>query len=85
MPGPIPVVLLARLAVDRAYHGHGLGRGLFCDAANRVMDAADAIGVRGILVHAISEQAKQFYLALGFELSPVDAMTLMVGRGGSPY
>lgn len=78
MPEPIPVVILARLAVDRAYQGRGLGRALFRDAAMRVLNAADAIGIRGILVHAVSEEAKAFYLALGFDPSPLDPMTLMV-------
>jgi predicted N-acetyltransferase YhbS len=78
MPDPIPVVLLARLAVDRAHHARGIGRALFRDGAMRVAQAADAIGIRGILVHAISGDAKAFYLALGFEPSPVEPMTLMV-------
>ena len=78
MPGPIPVVVLARLAVDSAYQGRGLGRALFRDSARRVANAADAIGIRGVVVHAISEQAKAFYLALGFDPSPRDPMTLMV-------
>ena len=78
MPNPIPVVVLARLAVDRAYQGRGLGRALFRDSARRVANAADAIGIRGVVVHAVSEQAKAFYLALGFDPSPRDPMTLMV-------
>jgi GNAT superfamily N-acetyltransferase len=78
MPQPIPVVILARLAVGRAYQGRGIGRMLFRDAALRVLNAADTIGIRGILVHAISEEAKAFYVALGFEPSPFDPMTLMV-------
>ena len=78
MPDPIPVVVLARLAVDSAYQGRGLGRALFRDSARRVVNAADAIGIRGVVVHAISEQAKAFYLALGFDPSPRDPMTLMV-------
>ena len=78
MPEPIPVVVLARLAVDRAYHGRSLGRALVRDAARRVVHAADAIGIRGIVVHAISDDAKAFYLALGFEPSPIEAMTLVV-------
>jgi GNAT superfamily N-acetyltransferase len=77
MPNPIPVVV-ARLAVDRAYQGRGIGRALFRDSAQRVANAADVIGIRGVVVHAISEQAKAFYLALGFEPSPRDPMTLMV-------
>ena len=78
MPDPIPVVVLARLAVDRAYHGRGLGRALVRDAARRVVHAADAIGIRGIVVHAISDDAKAFYLALGFDPSPIEPMTLMI-------
>ena len=78
MPDPIPVVMLARLAVDSAYQGRGLGRALFRDSAQRVANAADAIGIRGVVVHAISEQAKAFYLALGFDPSPRDPTTLMV-------
>ena len=78
MPDPIPVVLLARLAVDRSYQGRSLGRALVRDAARRVVNAAEAIGIRGILVHAISDDAKAFYLALGFEPSPIEPMTLMV-------
>jgi predicted N-acetyltransferase YhbS len=78
MPDPIPVAVLARLAVDRAWHSRGVGRALFRDAALRVANAADAIGIRGIVVDAISEGAKAFYLALGFDSSPREPMTLMV-------
>ncbi|MGH9785738.1 MAG: GNAT family N-acetyltransferase [Terriglobia bacterium] len=78
MPNPIPVAVLARLAVDRDWQGRGIGRALFRDAARRVAHAADAIGIRGIVVHAISEEAKNFYRALGFDASPSEPMTLMV-------
>ncbi len=78
MPNPIPIAVLGRLAVDAGWHGHGIGRALFCDAARRVAYAADVIGIRGIVVHAISEPAKKFYLALGFEPSPHEPMMLMV-------
>ena len=78
MPEPIPVVVLGRLAVNGDHKGQGLGRALFRDSAKRVLHAADSIGIRGILVHAISEDAKAFYLALGFEPSPLEPMTLMV-------
>ena len=77
MPDPIPVAILARLAVDLSWHGRGIGRAMFRDAARRVANAADAIGIRGIVVHAISEEAKNFYLALGFDVSPREPMTLM--------
>ena len=78
MPDPIPVVILARLAIDRACQGKGLGRAIFRDAALRVMQAADTIGIRGIIVHAISLPAKDFYLALGFDVSPLEPMTLTI-------
>ncbi len=78
MPDPIPVAVLARLAVDRAYQGKGLGRALFRDASLRVLSAAESIGIRGIVVHALTEDARAFYLALGFDASPLDPMTLMV-------
>lgn len=78
MPDPIPVVVLARLAVDRNYQGRGLGRALFRDAARRIANAADTIGIRGIVVHAISEDARKFYIALGFDPCPAEAMTLAV-------
>ena len=78
MPDPVPIALLGRLAVDRSCQGQGIGRALFRDAALRVNGAADIIGIRGIVVQAISEEAKNFYLALGFDPSPLDPMTLMV-------
>jgi predicted N-acetyltransferase YhbS len=70
--------VLARLAVDHAWQGKGLGRALFRDAAARVAKAANAIGIRGIVVHAISADAKKFYLALRFDPSPHEPLTLMV-------
>jgi GNAT superfamily N-acetyltransferase len=78
MPDPIPVVILARLAIDSSFQGQGLGRALFRDAALRVVRSADTIGIRGIIVHAISAEAKDFYVALGFNVSPLEPMTLMV-------
>ena len=78
MPDPIPVIVLGRLAVDRAWVGQGLGRGLFRDAGQRALQAAGIIGVRGVLVDAISDDAKAFYLALGMVESPLAPMTLMM-------
>jgi GNAT superfamily N-acetyltransferase len=78
MPDPILIVVLARLAIDRAHQGKGLGRALFRDAGLRIVQAADIIGVRGLLTDAISPEAKAFYLALGMIESPLDPMTLMV-------
>jgi GNAT superfamily N-acetyltransferase len=70
--------VLGRLAVDRSYQGRGLGRSLFRDAAHRVAHAAGAIGIRGIVVHAISAEARKFYIALAFDPCPDEAMTLVV-------
>lgn len=77
MSDPIPVVVLARLAVARIFQGGGLGRALFQGAARRVVHAAETIGIRGLLVCAISEDAKAFYLRLGLEPSPLEPLTLM--------
>lgn len=77
MPDPIPVVVLGRLAIDQSLHNTGLGRALVRDACLRVMAAADVIGIRGMLVHALSEPARAFYEHVGFEPSPLDPMTLM--------
>lgn len=81
MPDPIPVVILGRLAVDKHWQGKGMGRALFRDAAKRIAQAAEVIGIRGIVVHAISDEAKRFYEALGFEASRHEPMTLMVTLG----
>ena len=78
MPDPIPVVLLGRLAIDKRWQRQGIGRSLFKDAASRVLRAADTIGVRGIVVHAISDDARKFYLALGFTECPGEPMMLVV-------
>lgn len=78
MPDPVPVMVLGRLAVDRAYQGHGVGEGLLRDAVLRTLQAAKFAGIRAILVHAISEDAKRFYERHGFMESPIDPMTLMI-------
>lgn len=78
MPEPIPVVVLGRLAVDRSLHGRGFGRALVRDAGLRALQAANVIGVRGMIVHALSDEAKLFYERVGFEPSPIDPMTLMI-------
>ncbi len=78
MPNPIPVIILGRLAVDKNYQGKGFGRYLVRDAAIRVTQAADLVGIRGLIVHAISEDAKAFYKSVGFDESPLNPMTLMI-------
>ncbi|MFI3157117.1 MAG: GNAT family N-acetyltransferase [Methylococcaceae bacterium] len=78
MPNPIPVVVLGRLAVDRSLHGKGLGRALVRDAGIRFIQAADTLGIRGIIVRALSLEAKAFYEQVGFDPSPLDPMLLMV-------
>lgn len=78
MPDPIPVVVLGRLAVDQSFHGKGLGRALLRDAGHRVIQAADLIGVRGLLVQALSVEAKAFYEHIGFDASSLDPMILMI-------
>lgn len=78
MPEPIPVVLLGRLAVHRSLRGQGIGRALVRDAGLRVIQVAETIGIRGMLVHALSDEAREFYLRVGFEPSPMDPMMLMI-------
>lgn len=77
MPDPIPVAVLGRLAIAKSRQGKGLGRAMFRDAGQRVVHAADSIGIRGLLVHAISAEAKAFYISLGLDTSPLEPMTLM--------
>ena len=78
MPDPVPVMILGRLAVDRAWQGRSLGSSLLRDAVLRTLQAAQIGGIRAILVHAISEEAKRFYQRYGFAVSPVDPLTLII-------
>lgn len=75
---PIGVILLARLAIDKQEHGKGFGKALLKDALLRIASAADAIGARAVLVHAIDGDARRFYEQFGFERSPVDEFELML-------
>lgn len=77
MPDPIPVFVLGRLAVDRSQQGKGLGSLLLRDAALRTGQAARHGGIAGLLVHAMSEQAKRFYLQWGFVQSPSNPLILL--------
>jgi GNAT superfamily N-acetyltransferase len=78
MPVSLPVILLGRLAVDKMHHNKGLGKALLRDAMLRVLNASAEIGIFAILVHALSESAKRFYLSCGFVESPLQPMTLMM-------
>ncbi|MCG5058783.1 MAG: GNAT family N-acetyltransferase [Limnoraphis sp. WC205] len=78
MPDPIPVMVIGRLAVDRQWQGKGIGRGLLRDAILRTLQAAEIVGIRAILVQAISLEAKQFYQNCGFTVSPIEPMILMI-------
>jgi len=78
MPEPVPVMVLARLAINHAMQGGGVGPALLRDAVLRTLQAAEIAGIRAILVHAISERAKRFYEKWGFVPSPVEPMTLMI-------
>jgi GNAT superfamily N-acetyltransferase len=75
---PIPAVLLARLAVDRTAQGRGIGAWLLRDAMLRALAAADEVGIRVMLVHAIDDRARAFYERHGFEPSPTDALNLQL-------
>lgn len=78
MPDPIPVLVLARLAVARRAQGNRLGAALLQDAVLRAMAVAENAGVRALLVHALNDNAKAFYEHYGFVPSPMDPMTLML-------
>jgi GNAT superfamily N-acetyltransferase len=78
MPDPVPVMVIGRLAIHKDYQGKRIGPSLLRDAVLRTLQAADIAGIRAILVHAISERARQFYEQLGFVASPMDPTTLMI-------
>ena len=75
---PVPVVILARLAVDRRHQGRGLGRSLLQDAFLRCATAAESVGVRALVAHAINPEARDFYTRYGFESSPTDPLHLIL-------
>ncbi len=78
MPDPIPVMILARLAVDSQYKGRGLGTALVRDALLRSLQVARITGIRALLVHALNENAAIFYKNLGFISSPFDPLILFL-------
>ncbi len=75
-PDPVPVLVLGRLAIHQDYHNIGLGTALLRDAIMRALQASRIAGVAAIVVHALSEAAKRFYLSRGFIESPIQPMTL---------
>lgn len=75
---PIPVVLLARLAVDQRFTRRGIGKGLLKDALRRTVNAADTVGIRAVLVHAKNETAHNFYKCHGFTSSPTNSHRLFL-------
>jgi GNAT superfamily N-acetyltransferase len=78
MPDPVPLAIMGRLAVDSAWQGRGLGVALLQDAVLRTIQAGGILGIRGLLVHAISEAAKAFYEHHGFIASSTQPMTLIL-------
>lgn len=82
MPEPIPVVLLARLAVHEAWAGRGIGAGMLKDAVARSIRLSWEVGVRALQCHAINENAKQFYRHHDFLASPIEPMMLMLNLAG---
>lgn len=84
MPDPIPMAILGRLAVDRRWQGKGVGTALLQDAVLRTGQAAEILGIRGLLVHAISEEARAFYVRYGLSSSPTNPLTLVLSlKGGA--
>ena len=81
-PDPVPVAILGRLAVDKGWQGQGQGQGLgvalLQDAVIRTAQAAAILGIRGLLVHALSNEAKAFYEHHGFVASPTQPLTLIL-------
>jgi GNAT superfamily N-acetyltransferase len=75
-PDPVPVLVLGRLAIHKDHHQKGIGTALLNDAIRRAVRAAQIVGVAALLVHAISEQARRFYLSRGFVESTIKPMTL---------
>jgi len=75
---PIPVCLIARLAVDQSVQGIGLGRSLLLDALRRTERASRSIALRAVLVHALDEEAAAFYARFGFKPATAEPLTLMV-------
>ena len=83
MPDPVPVIVLARLAVDRSQQGRHLGTSMLQDAVQRVVGISRQVGARAMLVHALDERAADFYRRYGFQDSPIQPKTLMLRLPGA--
>ena len=77
-PDQLPVAILARMGVDSSLKGHGLGRALLKDALQRILQASTIIGARAVLVHAIDDEVRPFYLKYGFVEYPAESRTLFL-------
>jgi GNAT superfamily N-acetyltransferase len=75
---PIPIMLLARMAVDKNWQGQGIGAGLLKDAMLRTLQASDIAGIRAFIVHAKNQNAKAFYEHFNFQPSPTDPYHLFI-------
>lgn len=75
---PAPVIVLTRLAVDKCEQGMGLGKAMLKDALMRIAAAAEIVGARAVIVHAIDSEAAAFYRKFGFEPSPTSNLNLML-------
>jgi predicted N-acetyltransferase YhbS len=84
MPDPLPVIVLGRLAVDNTHTCQGVGQGLLKDAVLRSLQAAQLIGARALLCHAIDNTAKAFYLKHGFVESPSEPLTVFLSLRTAP-
>lgn len=78
MPDPIPVMILGRLAIDTKFQNRGLGSALLKDAIQRTLVVCEQAGTRAIIVHALNQKAKDFYIHSGFKESPTRENTLML-------
>lgn len=78
LPDPVPVMVLGRLAVDKRHQGRGMGGGLLKDALLRTIQVSEQVGVRALLVHALDDGAREFYVAYGFREFPLGSRTLFL-------
>jgi GNAT superfamily N-acetyltransferase len=78
MPNPLPVMVLGRMAVDKRHASKGLGKGMLKEAMQRVLHAAQTVGARALIVHAVRDEAVTFYTQFGFQSFPIGSRTLFL-------